>query len=83
MYASSEASEWSRQIVNDINKRIKDLETPRYKHLVQVMLAEQAGAGSRYIARCIWDASCDSKVSEQYKSETIICIVTVFGIYRY
>ncbi|XP_031635733.1 dynein light chain Tctex-type-like [Contarinia nasturtii] len=82
-YTCSEVGAWCRQIVDGINMRIKSLEIPRYKHIVQTMLAEQTGAGSRYIARCHWDASCDSKVSEQYKSETIICIVTVFGVYQY
>lgn len=82
-YSSDEVSEWCRQIVNDINRRIKDLEIHRYKHIVQIMLAEQTGAGCRYISRCHWDASCDSKISEQYKSETIVCIVTVFGVYQY
>lgn len=74
---------WSKQIVNETNQRIKELNIPRYRHIVQVMLAEQTGAGCRYVARCCWDASADSKVSEQYKSETIICIVTVFGVYCY
>lgn len=82
-YVSSEVQDWCRQIANAINRRIKELETPRYKHIVQVMLAEQTGAGCRYLARCIWDASCDCKISEQYKSESIVCIVVVFGIYRY
>lgn len=82
-YSSKDVSSWCRQIVNDINRRIRDLEIPRYKHIVQIMLGEQTGAGCRYIARCHWDASCDSKVTEQYKSETIICIVTVFGVYQY
>lgn len=83
VYASGHVAEWCRQIADDINRRITGLATPRYKHIVQVMLTEQTGAGSRFIARCIWDASCDSKVSEQFKSETIVCTVTVFGIYRY
>lgn len=82
-YSSREAANWSRQIVDDISKRIKDLSIPRYKHVVQVMLAEQTGAGSRFIARCVWDAECDSKISETYTSENVICIVTVFGIYSY
>lgn len=69
--------------MNETNRRIKELEIPRYRHIVQIMLTEQSGAGCRYTARCHWDASCDSKVSEQYKSETIICIVTVFGVYQY
>lgn len=53
-YASKEVAEWCRQIVNDINRRVKALDIPRYRHIVQVMLAEQTGAGSRYIARCHW-----------------------------
>lgn len=47
------------------------------------MLVEQTGAGCRFIARCRWDAECDSKVSETYTSENILCIVSVFGIYLY
>lgn len=82
-YSSKEVGEWCRQIVNDINRHIKELAIPRYKHIVQIMLSEQTGAGCRYLARCHWDASCDSKISEQYKSETIVCIVTVFGVYQY
>lgn len=82
-YNVSEVADWCRQIVNTINQRIKELEIPRYRHIVQVMLLEQTGAGCRYTARCCWDASTDSKISEQFKSETIICIATVFGVYRY
>lgn len=82
-YSSNDVAAWCRQIVDGINKRITSLEIPRYKHIVQTMLSEQTGAGSRYIARCHWDASCDIKVSEQYKSETMICVVTVFGVYQY
>lgn len=56
---------------------------PRYKHVIQVMLAEQTGSGCRYMARCRWDAETDSKVSEFYQSESLFCIVTVFGVYLY
>lgn len=82
-YSSRDAANWSRCIVDDITKRIKDLSIPRYKHVAQVMLAEQTGAGSRFIARCLWDAECDYKISETYTTENIICIVTVFGVYFY
>lgn len=48
-YAGKEVGSWCKQIVNDINRRIKDLEIPRYKHIVQIMLSEQTGAGCRYV----------------------------------
>lgn len=48
-YAGKEVGSWCTQIVNDINRRIKDLETPQYKHIVQIMLSEQTGAGCRLV----------------------------------
>lgn len=82
-YTKSEVATWCRQIVNDINSRVADLNMPRYAHVVQITMMEQTGAGSRSISRCLWDASCDSTVHEIYKSKTMICIVSVYGVYRY
>lgn len=48
-YAGKEVGAWCTQIVNDVNRRIKDLEIPRYKHIVQIVLSEQTGAGCRYV----------------------------------
>lgn len=50
-YAGKEVGNWCKQIVNDINHRIKELEIPRYKHIVQIMLAEHSGAGCRYVSQ--------------------------------
>lgn len=47
------------------------------------MLVQQTGAGSRYIARCCWDAECDCHISDFYANEHIVCVVSVFGIYLY
>lgn len=47
-YNSKEVGSLCKQIVNDVNRRIKDLGIPRYKHIVQIMLSEQTGAGCRY-----------------------------------
>lgn len=55
----------------------------RYRHVVQVMLAQQNGAGCKYLARCRWDAECDSQVSAFFSNETLVCVVTVFGVYLY
>lgn len=82
-YNQEKVSVWCKEIVNEINKRLRELDVPRYKHVVQVMLLPQNGAGCRFIARCRWDASCDNKISEVYKSKTMSCIVSVYTIYHY
>lgn len=47
------------------------------------MLTQQTGAGSKYIARCVWDAECDSQISDYFTNEHIVCVVSVFGVYLY
>lgn len=82
-YSKADAAKWCQQIVNEINGRIVALKMPRYAHVVQITMMEQTGAGSRSITRCLWDAGCDHTVSETYKTKTMVCIVSVYGVYRY
>jgi tctex1 domain-containing protein 2 len=55
----------------------------RYKHVVQVIIGQQLGAGCKYIARCRWDAECDNQAQSTFTTPSLFCIVTVFGIYLY
>lgn len=83
VYSYKEAPNWSAEIVNKINRRIKDLQIPSYKHVVQIMLAEQMGSGCRYIAKSFWDNTSDIKMSQPYHSDSIFSVVTVFGNYQH
>lgn len=53
----------------------------KYKHVVQVMIGQQTGAGCKYITRALWDVICDQQMSEQLVNASLFCIVAVFGIY--
>lgn len=66
-----------------MSTRVKELGMRRYKHVVQVMIGNQLGAGCKFIARCRWDADCDNQASQVFTNATIFCIVTVFGTYHY
>lgn len=83
VYAANKVEEWVRTIADEINSRTKEIEMRRYKHVVQVMLAQQMGAGCKYIVRCHWDAESDSQITSSFTNETIACVVTVFGVYLY
>lgn len=78
-----DAARWTKTLADEISLKVKDLEMKRYKHVVQVVLGQQLGAGCKYIARCRWDAECDNQMSGEFKNATIFCIVTVFGLYLY
>ncbi|XP_026462262.1 tctex1 domain-containing protein 2-like [Ctenocephalides felis] len=70
-------------LANAINNSIKGLQQSRYKHIVQVVLGEQKGAGVKTAMRSLWDIECDTYVSEEYKNPSLFCLVAVFGIYFY
>lgn len=79
IYRSELAADWCSKIVDDINKRIKERKVPCYKHVVEIMLGQQTGSECRYIGKCFWDSSSDTKVSGKYQSDSMFCVVTVFG----
>lgn len=82
-YNPKEAAVWTQNIANEVGSNLKDLNMDRFKHVVQVVLGQQLGAGAKYIGRCRWDSETDSHTSATYASQSLFCIVTVFGIYLY
>ncbi|CAI6343752.1 unnamed protein product [Macrosiphum euphorbiae] len=83
-YSQIEAEPLSTTIAKEIKDRLKDhcLEN-RYKSMVQVVLGERHGAGTRVGARCIWDADTDTQASDKFLNETIFCVAVVFAVYFY
>ena len=62
-------AQWTREISDEIKNRLKnDLELPRYKFVVQVVVGEQRGEGVRMGCRCFWDADTDNYAEESFKN---------------
>ena len=80
-YSGAEAGKWTKEISDTLNREIRDLNMGNYKHVVQVLIGQQTGAGCKYISRALWDAVCDHQVVEQLVNPSLFCIVAVFGIY--
>ncbi|XP_020715365.1 tctex1 domain-containing protein 2 isoform X2 [Ceratitis capitata] len=79
-----EARKWTREISDEVSFAVKELvHMPRFKHVVQVTLGQQLGAGCRYIAKCCWDAESDSHASDVFTNASLFCVCTVFGVYLY
>ncbi|XP_039486931.2 dynein light chain Tctex-type protein 2B [Drosophila santomea] len=83
-YNQSEALKWTRELADDINTKIKGrASSPRFKHVVNVMLYQQTGAGCFYGARAIWDELSDDYITFTFDGGSFVCIATVFGCYQY
>lgn len=46
-YQSSQIEEWTSKISDTISTKVKELNMRRYKHIVQVVIVQQTGAGCR------------------------------------
>ena len=76
--------QWTREIADEIKSKLKtDLELPRYKFVVQVVVGEQRGEGVRMGCRCFWDADTDAYAEESYRNDSLFCVAAVFGSYLY
>ena len=73
----------TKEISETIKQRLKELNLPRYKYVVQVFIGEQKGQGVRVSNRCFWDYETDHCASETYSNDNIFCLATAYGIYVY
>jgi len=82
-YSPEHTSTWTREIADEIRNKLKELNLPRYKYMVQVVMGEQRGEGARMGMRCFWDSETDQYASETYITDSLFCVATAYGIYLY
>ncbi|CAM9389471.1 unnamed protein product [Heterosigma akashiwo] len=82
-YQLEMASQMTKQLADEIKNRLKDLNLPRYKYMVQVVIGEQKGQGVRMGHRCFWDSNTDSVASETFVNDSIFCAATAYAVYLY
>jgi hypothetical protein len=76
--------ELTKKLSNDIKNKIKEeLQLPRYKFVVQVVIAEQKGQGIKMGCRSFWDTDTDNYAEVSYTNDTLMCIATCHGVYFY
>lgn len=65
-YDAQAAAQWTKDIADIIERKIKDLQFKRYKYIVNVVLGQQHGAGVKIGTRCIWDAEADTYAYDSF-----------------
>lgn len=66
-----------------IKSKLKDFKLERHKIIVQVMIAEQKNQGLQLVNKCFWDQKTDVCVVEQFKNDSLFCVVVVYVICHY
>merc|ERR1711907_127285 len=76
--------EMTKKLSDQIKNKLKEeLELPRYKYIVQVVIAEQKGQGIKMGCRSFWATETDNYAEYTYQNETLICVASAFGVYYY
>lgn len=84
MYNPESTAQWTREISDEIKNRLKtELDLPRYKYVVQVVIGEQRGEGVRMGCRCFWDPDTDNYAEDTYRNDSLFCVAAAFGVYLY
>merc|ERR1719436_690670 len=80
-YIAEEAKGWTLDVSNDIKAAVKELNIPRYKIIVQVVIGEQASQGIRVASKFLWDVTSDNWASYTFQNPTMFAVGMVFGCY--
>eukprot|EP00499_Haloplacidia_sp_CaronLabIsolate_P002622 CAMPEP_0196782018 /NCGR_PEP_ID=MMETSP1104-20130614/10536_1 /TAXON_ID=33652 /ORGANISM="Cafeteria sp., Strain Caron Lab Isolate" /LENGTH=130 /DNA_ID=CAMNT_0042152249 /DNA_START=22 /DNA_END=417 /DNA_ORIENTATION=+ len=80
-YDEDNCREWSLEISESIKSRVKALNIPRYKVVVQVTIGEMKHQGVMISSKCLWDPNTDNYSSETFKNQSLWCTAMVFGCY--
>ncbi|KAL3901253.1 MAG: hypothetical protein SGCHY_000747 [Lobulomycetales sp.] len=82
-YHPDTASQWTKEIADDLKLRLKELNLPRYKYVCNVVIGEMRGEGVRLGCRCFWDSDTDNIAQETFINESLFCSAAAFGVYYY
>lgn len=69
------------ELCAEIKEKVKELNIPRYKVVLQSVIGEVKGQGAYITSRCLWDTETDNYASFSTKNSSLFCVLMVFGLY--
>jgi len=78
-YVADEVPELSGEISERCLSRGRDL-CPTYKIVVNVSLLQRTGSGLHTCSACFWDRELDACCSIRWESQSMYCIIAIFGV---
>lgn len=82
-YDAENTTEWTKNISDTIKLKLREMGYDRYKFIVQVIIAEQRGQGTKMACRCFWDSDTDNYAQDLYMNDSLVCVAAAYGIFHY
>ena len=80
-YDANDMARLALKLTATVKQAVKELNFPRYKFVVQVLVGENRNQGFQIASRCVWNDKLDSFACAEYKSDILCAVVIVHGIY--
>lgn len=80
-YDVATVNELVKDVTKNVHQLMRNFQLPRYKIVVQTVIAQKFGELIRIASRCLWDPKTDNMISVQYETKDLIAVVTVFALY--
>ena len=79
VYNSREAQTWTNIISEACVKCLTDT-SKNFKYIISTLIVQKASCGLNISGSCFWDSESDGNVSVMWESNTMVCIVNVYGL---
>ena len=80
-YHARHVAIYSQNIVDEVKRRVKELEMPRYKIVCQVLIGSQSGQGIQMGSRALWNTVTDRFASASFENEHLYAVASVHAVY--
>uniref|UniRef100_A0A0B6ZH46 Tctex1 domain-containing protein 1 n=1 Tax=Arion vulgaris TaxID=1028688 RepID=A0A0B6ZH46_9EUPU len=80
-YTPEDSKRMCVSISSEIKSRVKKMNLPRYKIVSHVIIMQNRGQGSNISSRCLWATSTDCFASLTFRTQQMICVANVYGVY--
>lgn len=80
-YDHERCSELACDISNNVKRKVKEFNIPRYKIVCNTVIGQNTDQGIQAASRSVWNSSTDNFACVGVKGEHIFAVVMVYGIY--
>ena len=81
-YDAGLCAKFSCSLTNIIKSRIQEnLDLPRYKVVVNVVIGENKGQSLQMASRCLWNDATDRCATSCYQNRSLFAVATAHGVY--
>uniref|UniRef100_A0AC35TWG4 Tctex1 domain-containing protein 2 n=1 Tax=Rhabditophanes sp. KR3021 TaxID=114890 RepID=A0AC35TWG4_9BILA len=82
-YEKATMEDSSKIVAEVVREKLKELNLPRYKFIVEVIVAEARGQGMCVNSACMWDSDTDNVVNHLYTNTNLFCEAIIFAVFNY